>query len=89
MQLAGTLLSPALKNYKKSTPKKILIFREMELCRFRLKKLLGGNLESRKTNKRSTMKKVLVSYDDFTVIKAVKHREIHCKAKLQQVDITL
>ena len=35
------------------------------------------------------MKKFLISYDDFTVIKAVKHREIPCKANLQQINITL
>ena len=34
--------------------------------------------------KKSALKKVLVSYDVFAIFTAVKHRKILCKAKIQQ-----
>ena len=59
----------------------------MELSALKLKKLLyipGGNYLQRpeKQTKKSALKKFLVSYDVFTIFKAVKPRKIPREAKM-------
>ena len=66
---------------KKLTPRKFLIFPEMERSSIKLEKLLTiheGTYKVPKTNKKSASKKFLVSCAAFVIFTAVKHREIPC-----------
>ena len=68
------------KQNKENTVNKFLIFQEMELSSFSLKKFLIFKEvigKAQKTNK-SAPKKFLVSCDVFIIFTAVKHREIPC-----------
>ena len=68
---------------KKTTLKKFLIFREMEISSHRLKKLLTFQeviWKAWRSNKKNLLK--LVSYDVFSVFTTVKHREIPCEANV-------
>ena len=65
---------------KKNTLKKFLIFQKMELSRPKLKNLLIFQEELPKTNKKSVLKKFLVSCDVFVIFTAINHREIPCEA---------
>ena len=57
----------------------------MELNSLKLKKLLmfqKGTYKTPKTNKKSALKKFLVSCEVFVIFTSVKHRKIPCEANL-------
>ena len=60
----------------------------MELSRPKLKNLLIFQEELPKTNKKSVLKKFLVSCDVFLIFTALNHREMPCEACMQHRDIT-
>ena len=70
---------PSSKNKKKLTLEKFLTFQEMQISSPKLKKLLifqERAYKAPKTNKKSALKKFLVSCDLFAIFAAVKHKEI-------------
>ena len=71
--------------------KKLLIFRETELSSPKLKNLYFRREfpKPEKQTKKSALKKFLVANDVFTMLTAIKHKQIPCEAKIQHRDITL
>ena len=65
------------------------MFQKNELFKKKTSYILEGNLQSLKNKKKFALKKLIVSYDAGAISTAVKHRKIHCKAKIKHTDITL